>query len=301
MTESRANPDCFLGATRVQPSAGIDAYAGILGLAWDGAVTYRAGAADGPAALRAASDSIETYCPLLALDLSDGLFADFGDLPVPPADAPLESTFNELTQTLDQLTRLPLIGLGGDHLAAFPFLARALRRHPDLQILHIDAHGDLRDEWEGERFNHSTVIRRVLDLVQAPAHLYQWGIRSGTREEFELAERDERITRVDNTLQGGLAIARELASSRRPIYVTLDVDGIDPADIPGTGTPEPAGLPFRDVEKVLVELVRAKASDTRMVGADVVELAPGLDPTGRSAVAAARLVRTLLLVMRELQ
>jgi agmatinase len=301
VTEVRADRDCFLGATRVQRGASIKAYAALLGLPWDAAVTYRAGAAEGPAELRAASDSIETYCPLLKLDLVDGLYADFGDFPLPPADGPLEGAFNELARALDELTALPLLGLGGDHLAAYPFLARALHRHPDLQILHIDAHGDLRDEWEGERFNHSTVIRRVLDLMQAPAHLYQWGIRSGTREEFALAAADERITRIENTADAGLAIARRLASSGRPVYVTLDVDGIDPADLPGTGTPEPAGLPFRDVERALVELARAKSSGTSMAGADLVELAPRLDPTGRSVVAAARLVRTLLLVMRELQ
>jgi agmatinase len=299
MGESRADEACFLGA-RVGADTSESAYAGIVGLPWDAAVTYRGGASEGPRAIRTASDSIETYCPKLELDLEDGQYLDLGDLAVPAGDD-LARTMKGLEDSVSALPDIALLGLGGDHLAALPFIGRALARHPDLQILHIDAHPDLRDDWEGEPLNHSTILHRVLDRMREPAMLHQWGIRSGLRAEFELIARDARIQRVPNTREAGLDTAQRLAASGRPLYVTLDVDGIDPADIPGTGTPEPDGLRFGDVEAVLDELARApRAPGTRLVGADLVELAPSLDPTGRSSVAAARLVRTLLLVLREL-
>lgn len=306
MSESRADDACFLGATRPRQDEGRDgggahgAHAGIVGLPWDAAVTYRGGAGEGPRAIRAASDSIETYCPKLELDLEDGHYLDLGDLEIPRAQSMAE-IMEQLEAQVAALPDVSLLGLGGDHLAALPFIRRALGRHPDLQILHIDAHPDLRDDWEGEPLNHSTILHRVLDEMREPARLHQWGIRSGLRTEFELIARDPRIERVVNTREAGIETARRMAASGRPIYVTLDVDGIDPADIPGTGTPEPDGLRFGDVEAALDELVTApRAPGTRFVGADVVELAPALDPTGRSSVAVARLVRTLLLVSRAL-
>jgi agmatinase len=300
VTEARAREGRFLAAH--DPAQASSAYAAIVGLPWDGAVTYRSGASAGPDAIRAASDSIESYCPKLDLDLEDGTYVDLGNLAIPPPDPDTEVVTRALCRRVAELPELALLGLGGDHLAAYPFLERALARWPDLQIFHLDAHGDLRDDWEGQRFNHSTVLRRVLERMVLPARLWQWGIRSGTRAEFELARTDPRIERVDNTPAAGLACAAALAGSGRPLYVTLDVDGLDPADVPGTGTPEPDGLRFGAVEAALGELLRApRARGTRLVGADVVELAPGLDPTGRSAVACARLARTLLLLLRELR
>lgn len=298
MSEARASADRFLGASH----DAADAQAAIVGLPWDVAVTYRGGADQGPAGIRAASDSIETYCPKLQLDLADGAYADLGDISVPTKADSVSDTIDELCRSVSSLPGIPLLGLGGDHLAAYPFLHRALTAHPDLHILHIDAHADLRDDWEGEAFNHSTVLRRVLDLVGEEGRIHHWGIRSGLRSEFELMQSDPRLERIENHRQAGLEVAQRLAASGRPLYVTLDVDGIDPADIPGTGTPEPDGLRFGDVEAALGELVRApRAGTTRMIGADLVEVAPALDPSGRSTVAAARLVRTLLLVLRELR
>ena len=298
MSESRASADCFLGASR-DPT---DAYAAIVGLAWDVAVTYRGGAEQGPTGIRAASDSIETYCPKLRLDLDDGTYADLGDLELPTDAGTVADTIDELCRRVASLPSIPLLGLGGDHLAAYPFMHRALTAHPDLHILHIDAHADLREDWEGEAFNHSTVLRRVLDLVGEEGRIHHWGIRSGLRSEFELMADDPRLEQIPNDRGAGVELARRLAASGRPLYVTLDVDGIDPADIPGTGTPEPDGLRFGDVEAALGELVRApRAATTRLIGTDLVEVAPALDPSGRSTVAAARLVRTMLLMLRELR
>ena len=282
-----------------------DARAAILGVPYDGAVTYRGGASGGPDGLRRASESIENYCPKLDRSIDEFLYVDLGDLrcEVPaegevPGATPGERLVRSLRMQLDALPDLPLVAIGGDHLVAHPFLARAVERYPNLQIIHVDAHMDLRPDWEGEPFNHSTVLGRILDQMGPDHRLHQWGIRSGERREYALARGDARVELLpQQDLQPMLERITELMALNLPIYVTIDVDGIDPADLPGTGTPEPDGLRFGWVEAALDKLATAATSGPGLVGADLVELAPDLDPTGRSSVAAARLIRTLLLAL----
>ncbi|HVH99870.1 MAG TPA: agmatinase [Enhygromyxa sp.] len=282
-----------------------DARAAILGVPYDGAVTYRGGASGGPEGLRRASESIENYCPKLDRSIDEFLYVDLGDLrcEVPaegevPGATPGERLVRSLRLQLDALPDLPLVAIGGDHLVAHPFLARAVERYPNLQIIHVDAHMDLRPDWEGEPFNHSTVLGRILDQMGPDHRLHQWGIRSGERREYALARGDARVELLpQQDLQPMLDRIVELMALNLPIYVTIDVDGIDPADLPGTGTPEPDGLRFGWVEAALDKLATAATSGPGLVGADLVELAPDLDPTGRSSVAAARLIRTLLLAL----
>ena len=284
----------YLSALDPQAPAAAGARTGIVGVPFDGAVTYRSGARGGPGAIRAASDSIESYCPRFDRDLLEAPPVDFGDLDAAPLRSGRE-VVDTWRRHIDALPPVALLALGGDHLVALPFLERALERYPNLQIFHIDAHTDLRPEWDGEPCNHATVMRRVLDRMGADARLHPWGIRSGLREEFELARSDPRIELIANDLPSALDRLRRLKAADLPIYVTLDVDGIDPSEIPGTGTPEPGGLRYIDVETALVEL--ARPTSARVVGADLVEVAPNLDPSGISAVAGARLARTLLLVL----
>lgn len=286
--EQRAVQGRFLSS--VAPSHDA-ATLGIVGVPYDGAVSYRAGAAAAPPAIRAASDSIESYCPKLDLDLADGpAIVDFGDIAVDNA-AGGEALVHAVRERLRSLPAR-LLALGGDHLVALPFLERALAQHPDLAILHFDAHTDLREDWEGERFSHATVIRRALDVMPATARLHSVGIRSGLREEFALARSDARIQLVEASALADLA--RTLAAGTAPIYVTLDADGLDPSALPGTGTPEPGGLSYAAVEDALVTLARGSAP---VVGADLVEVAPPLDPSGVTNVVAARLARTLLFAL----
>jgi agmatinase len=281
----------FLAAIDRDHPRAAEARVAILGVPWDGAVTYRAGASAGPVEIRRASVSIETWCPKTRGDLEDRLVLDLDDVDLDGVRDPAVLV-ERVRARLAAAGGLPVLGLGGDHLVALPFVTRVLEQHPDCAIFHVDAHTDLRDTWEGEKLNHATVIRRVLEAMSPRARLFSWGIRSGLREEFELAEADPRIELVAPTREAGLALARSLAAEGRPVYLTIDVDGIDPADIPGTGTPEPDGLRFGWVEDAIVELGRG-----RLLGADLVELAPGLDPTGRSCVAVARLARALLLAL----
>jgi agmatinase len=292
--EHRASEALFLAASEPGTAAAADADVAIIGVPYDGAVTYRGGARFAPPRIRAASDSIETYCPKFDLDLADRAVVDFGDLKMPEAGSPGRQVVDAITDGIAAI-ELPLLLLGGDHLVACAPLWRMLARHPNLQIFHIDAHTDLRDSWEGEAFNHATVLRRALDRMPATARLHSWGIRSGLREEFALARDDARIELVDNTAAAGLARATELAAGDAPIYVTFDADGLDPSALSGTGTPEPGGLMFEAVEAALVALGRGRA---RIVGADLVEVAPTLDPSGVTDVVAARLARTMLLALR---
>src|SRR5690606_8989011 len=145
--------------------------------------------------------------------------------------------------------------------------------------------------------NHATVLGRIREQMGPEHRIHQWGIRSGERGEYALARSDSRIELIEPALEPMLTRIQALLGRGLPIYVTMDIDGIDPADMPGTGTPEPDGLRFGWVEAALDCLATADKSGPGLIGADIVELAPGIDPTGRSQVAAARLVRTLLLAL----
>jgi agmatinase len=285
----------YLGALAPGDAALVRARVALVGVQYDGGVSLRAGARLAPRAIREASESIETYCPKLDMDLLDEPPVDLGDLPAAPAGASTGQVVERLRGQLGELPALPRLVLGGDHLVALAAIVNLLARHPNLHVLQIDAHMDLRDTWKGEKHSHATVMRRVLDAMGEHGRLLQWGIRSGLRQEFQVAREDSRIARVENTAAAGLEIAADLARLGHPVYITLDADGIDPSEIPGTGNPEPAGLAFADVEAAIVAFARAGG---RLVGADLVEIAPPLDTSGISVVAGARLARTLLLALR---
>jgi agmatinase len=271
---------------------------GILGVPYDGAVTYRAGAKTAPALVRRASDSIETYEPAFGLDFAAAPPVDLGDVDVTPREPGGRAVVDHIARQLEPLGERTLLAIGGDHLIAYPFLMRALARHPDLQILHIDAHADMRRDWDGDPFNHSTVLGRVLDEMPPTATLFQWGVRSGLPEEFAQIHRDPRIVTIPQVDGAAEVIAHQLMATGRPTYLTIDVDGLDPSVVPGTGTPEPGGLAWRDLQRALATLLQVpRAPGSGLVGADLVELAPGLDPTGVTEVVGARLVRLLVLAL----
>jgi agmatinase len=272
-------------------------HAGLVGVPYDSAVTYRSGARTGPREIRAASDSIETYCPKLRRDLVDLRYVDFGDVDLSDGELGPRESMLRVRDFIEALPEVPLVALGGDHLIAYPFLARALERHAELRILHIDAHWDLREDWEGEPFNHASVIRRALEHAPASAEIHSWGIRSGLRSEYALVDEDARVSLLPREVDLVAERVRSWLSDGRPIYLTVDVDGFDPSVFPGTGTPEPDGLPFGAIETIFETMVETPTRGPGLIGADLVELAPSLDPSGRSNVAAARIVRGLLLCL----
>ncbi len=267
----------------------------LVGVGFDGTACFRKGAAAGPQAIRRVSTDIETYSPYLDRDL-EGIhpFYDLGDLALSNCGEPLadwnsaRASFASLTGGVDRSTRF--LALGGEHSISCLFIEKALADFPDLLLLHLDAHADLRDGYQGYHYSHAATIRRCLDHFGPGHQLAQFGIRSGTREEFHWM-------RAQRTLHEDLSrfiSYIEKISSERPIYLTLDLDYFDPAFMPGTGTPEAGGEDFHSFNAI-VKALKGK----KLVGGDVVELAPALDPTGNSEVFAAKVVRELILAMHE--
>jgi agmatinase len=258
------------------------------GIPFEGRVNQRHGAALGPGAIRRASDLLETYVPALGLDLADLALADAGDVVVPDAEprAALAAVGRDLDGLLDPRQRW--VFLGGDHTVAAPIVGAALRHHPDLRVVQFDAHPDLRREYLGESWNYASAMTRVLDHLP-PERLYQVGLRTGDREEWV----PSRGTHVFPgwTVPVTEAAARVAADvGAYPLYVTLDIDVLDPGAAPGTGSPEPGGVAVADLLAALRRLGAA-----RIVGLDLVEVSPLWDPSGRTAVTAAAILREAIL------
>jgi agmatinase len=259
----------------------------LMGVPMDFTASFQAGSRFAPPRIREASYALETYSPKLDADLTERPLHDAGDLELPFGQVePSLALIREAARTVLAAGK-HWIALGGDHLVALPLIEEALTHHPDLVVVHWDAHTDLRDSYLGQRLSHATVMRRVAERL-GDGRVYQFGIRSGTREEFEWAKVHTRLfpDRVAEPLRACLG---EWAG--RPVYLTLDVDVLDPAFLPGTGTPEPGGITAEEAFAGVLALV-----GTHLVGIDIVETMPAADLSWRTAVTAAKLVRELALV-----
>jgi agmatinase len=271
-------------ACRATPS---EARVVVFGVPFEGTVNLRQGADQGPRDVRLASDSIETYSPFLDRDLDDLAIADLGDCELGPG-APRE----QLARAREEIRRfwrpglLPVM-LGGDHTATLPVIEVLAPAIPDLRVLQLDAHPDLREEFLGERYNYASAMARVMDVVP-PERVWQVGMRTGAREEYQRKAPHVYPAHAVHPLEAVRAILPALAE--HPLYVTIDVDVLDPADAPGTGSPEPCGL--RAAE--LVEIVRLLGG-CRIVGTDLVEVAHAWDPSGRTGITAAWILREAIL------
>jgi agmatinase len=266
----------FLG-TRQHPRPA----ACILGAPYDATATHRRGAATAPAAIRWASESIETFSPAQQRDLEDLAVADAGDLDMVGC-AP-EDAVERIRAAVVGTTGLPVL-LGGEHTVTLGAVFALSDRHPDLAVVVLDAHLDLRDVYNGQRWSHATVTRRMAERL-GPDRIAVLGARSGTRAEWELAGSLAACSRTGAIGSGAWALL-----SGRPLYLSVDIDAFDPALAPGTGNPEPLGLDVMD----FVGLVSALRG-CRVVGCDLVEVSPPFDPSGRTAVLAAWIVREMLL------
>jgi agmatinase len=258
---------------------------GLFGVPYDGTTSFRPGTRFGPAAIREVSSGLETYCPQLERDLEDLAFADLGAVAIPcGAPDPVVAAVKNATHAVLELGLAPLM-LGGEHSISSGAVAEVAARHPDLVLVQLDAHADLRQDWLGTQHSHACAMRRCLEVLPSGT-LLQMAIRSGTRQEFAELRRSGRLVPIDR-------MAEALQPYRgRPIYLTVDLDWFDPGALPGTGTPEPGGFHWGDFAALVEEL-----RHHRLVAADVVELAPQLDPSGVSAVLAAKVVRSLLLLL----
>ncbi|MEE9257710.1 MAG: agmatinase [bacterium] len=267
-----------------------DSYIALFGCPYDATATFRSGARKGPEAIRRFSDALETYSPELENDLGKGPFSDMGDLELPDgrADEVLE-VISEHSRRVMSAGKIPF-ALGGEHLITLPLVIAALEFHPDLVVFQWDAHADLRSDYEGNVLSHATVMRRVAENIGDDRFL-QFGVRSGTREEWKWMKKNRSV----RPLASDHVMAGLVEHQGRPIYLSVDLDVLDPSECPGTGTPEPGGSTFLNLAECIHTL---RLSGVPVVALDVVELAPEIDPTGRSAVAAAKIVRELLLSLR---
>ena len=259
---------------------------GLFGVPYDGTTSFRPGTRFGPTAIRDVSNGLETYCPQLDRDLEDLAFADLGAVDIPfGAPEPVLEAVRESTQAVLNLGLRPLM-LGGEHSITAGAVAAVAAQHPDLVLVQLDAHADLRDSWLGSRHSHACAMRRCLEVLPSQ-RLFQLSIRSGTRDAFEELRGSGRLMADVQALAAALQPLQG-----RPLYLTVDLDWFDPAVLPGTGTPEPGGYLWADFA-ALVNVLRQH----QLVAADVVELAPHLDPSGVSSVLAAKVTRSLLLLL----
>lgn len=259
----------------------------LFGAPFDGTTSFRPGTRFAPCAIRPDSYGLETYSPYLDLDLSDYLIADIGDV-----DLPFGNTTRALSMLYDTATLLVEAGqkplmIGGEHLVSLPVIEALLQKYPDLHIIHLDAHTDLRENYLGEPLSHASVMRRVWDLV-GDDRIFQFGIRSGLKSEFEWAKSHTVLQRFHT--QGFSDVISHLKD--KPIYLTIDLDVLDPSIFPGTGTPEPGGITMKELLEVLIAL-----KGFSLVGGDVVELSPHYDSSGVSTAVACKVLREVSLLL----
>lgn len=260
----------------------------IYGMPMDYTVSFRPGARFGPAKIREVSIGLEEYSPYLNRTLDEIDYFDAGDLPLPFGNAARSlEMIGQYVRLLLNDGKFPL-GLGGEHLVSWPVIREVAARYPDLALIHIDAHADLREQYEGEPLSHSTPIRKATDLIGG-VNVYQFGIRSGTKEEFQFARENINLYPFE-VLEPLRKVLPSLAG--RPVYVTIDIDVLDPSAAPGTGTAEAGGI----TSKELLAAIHAIAhSEVNVVGADLVEVAPIYDPSEQTPIVAAKLIREMLL------
>lgn len=266
-----------------------EAQAVIYGMPMDWTVSYRPGSRFGPGRIREASIGLEEYSPYLDRELDDVNYFDAGDIPLPFGNA--EKSLDLISGFIRQLLlngKIP-VGMGGEHLVSWPVMKTVADNYDNLAIIHMDAHTDLREEYEGEPLSHSTPIRKIAEYI-GPKNVYSFGIRSGMKEEFDWAKENgmqihkfevlEPLKKVLPTLEG------------RPVYVTIDIDVLDPAHAPGTGTVDCGGITSREL---LASIHAIANSGVNVVGFDLVEVAPNYDPSEQTVNTASKLLREMIL------
>ena len=281
----KPNVETFIGCD----AAYEDASAVLFGAPFDSTTSFRPGARFGPAAMRHESFGLETYSPYQDADLTDCAVFDSGDLELCFGSAEAALTDIEArAETILADGKLPIL-LGGEHLVTLGIFRAVAKRYPDVHIIHFDAHADLRSDYLGAELSHACVLRRCHELV-GDGKIHQFCIRSGDRAEFRFAAEHTDLHPL--TLEGLEETVEALKKANTPVYFTIDLDCLDPAVFPGTGTPEAGGITFLQ----LLEAIRTVAG-CHIVGADINELAPMLDPTGVSTATACKVLRELLLAI----
>ncbi len=259
----------------------------LFGAPFDGTTSFRPGTRFASNAIRVESEGIETYSPYQGKDIENKKIYDNGDLDFPFGNVhkTMDIIYRRTKQILDY-GKIPVM-IGGEHLVSYGTVKAMKEKYEDIYILHFDAHADLRENYLGEDYSHATVMRRIFDIV-GKNKIYQLGIRSGTKDEFDFAKKNTNMCKFDldkideyvDKLKG------------KNVYVTIDLDVLDPSIFSGTGTPEAGGVNF----KTLLDAV-LKLKNINIVGADINELSPMYDNSGVSTAVACKILRELLLVV----
>lgn len=264
-----------------------DASIVLFGAPFDGTVSYRPGTRFASAEIRKESYGVESYSPYCKKELEEIAVCDSGDLELPFGNPRRAlDMIKERTAEISSAGKIPFM-IGGEHLVTLGMAEALAEKYPDLCILHFDAHADLREDYMGEKLSHASVIRRCHDIL-GDGRIFQLGIRSMTKEEDLFAQKHTdqckyHLGALDEYIQ---------AIGSRPVYITIDLDVLDPAYFPGTGTPEPCGI-------TSVDLIRAIHTFDRLnvVAMDVNELSPHYDQSGVSTVTAVKMIREMLLTV----
>lgn len=278
------NMETFLCCDSDYEEAGVV----LFGAPFDSTTSYRPGTRFGSAAIRRESYGLESFSPYQERDLLDCRIFDSGDIELPFGDPKRAlSMIEERAATILQDGKLPFL-TGGEHLVTLGAFSAVYDRYPDVHILHFDAHADLRQEYLGSELSHACVLRRCWEKT-GDGRIHQFGIRSGDRDEFLWGKDHVETHRFTlDTLEETVARLGDV-----PVYLTVDLDVLDPSVFPGTGTPEPGGVSFDELRRA-VTLVCSRA---HVVGCDVNELSPPYDPSGISTAAACKIVREMLLAL----
>lgn len=267
-----------------------DAKAVLFGAPFDGTTSFRPGTRFGPSAMRNESIGLESFSPYQDKDLEDAPVCDSGDLDLPFGDAETAlSLIEDETRRILRDGKLPIM-LGGEHLVSLGAFRAIAEKYSDVVVLHFDAHCDLREDYIGAKLSHACVLRRIHDIV-GDGRIYQFGIRSGTKEEFEFAKTHTKMERFKADNFDEVLALLSLTSKPVPVYLTVDLDVLDPSVFPGTGTPEAGGLTFEELRSRLMLL-----KDTNLVGMDFVELSPPYDASGCSTAVALKILREVLIM-----
>ncbi|MCX9084862.1 MAG: agmatinase [Candidatus Methanoperedens sp.] len=258
----------------------------ICGAPFDATSSFRPGSKLAPDAMRDASYNFETYSSFFDFDLDEIDIHDAGDLEVAETVDETLSMLSIHANKFVQDGKIPIM-LGGEHSLSYPFVEACKNKYPGLGFVVLDAHMDLREEFHGEKNSHACISRHVLDLTNKYVSI---GIRSGTRDEYDYV-RENNIRMFSSEDVFSLGIEKVISQFRDyikgPVYLSIDMDAIDPAYAPALGTPEPYGLTPRDVRAVISCLA------PYIVGFDLVEIAPAYD-SGGTAVLGAKLVRDFI-------
>lgn len=259
----------------------------LIGAPMDFTVSFRPGSRFAPARIRALSEeAMEDYSPYLDLHLEEVGFYDAGDVIMPYGN--VAECLGRLYETASFFIKLDkrLFTIGGDHLITLPLIQAFSEQYPELCVVHFDAHADLRNEYMGEGLSHACVMRHVAEMLM-PGSLFQLGIRSGLKDEFEYAKTHTRLF-FNQLIEPLDEVIMSIGS--RPVYITLDIDVLDPAFAPGTGTPEAGGFSTREL---LMALHRLAALN--VVGFDLVEVSPLCEANDNTSVVAGQILREALI------